>query len=193
MSDHAIIERTLSYDGVCNLRALIKTVHDWLLDRKWEDRSGSEDKFLESFYFEKQTVRGKEVWIWWRCQKKGGTPYIMNYLNVDFHLRDIKDVEIVYKGQKLKAQQGKIEVMISGKMVFDPGQKLEKSFFGTLFWSNGMFLRGGFPKKYKAEIDAAQGELDDTAVKMIQAMKEYLEVKGFLPKQEPFQPAKGLI
>jgi len=180
-------ELTLEYEGMCLLKDFARLVHDWLMERGYQDLAGREDKYLESFYFEKITQKGKDIYMWWRTKRPGQHKYIEYNINLDFDIKEVKDLEIVYKGQKLKANSGKIKLFIRGRVIFDEKGELEKSFFGKLFWKS--FIT----RHYKKDLDQATRELESDCTELMTYIKQYLEMKGFMQRVETFMPAKGLI
>lgn len=106
-------------------------LHDFLFEEGYSDDQDA--GFPEKYYFESRTqTGGREYWVWWRCTKSTDTPFAIKHIHVDLHGVGIKDVEIMYEGKKVKANKGKIEVIMRGSLEVDPGDKWKNSKMGFL-------------------------------------------------------------
>ncbi|MFW5991334.1 MAG: hypothetical protein ACOCQX_03830 [Candidatus Nanoarchaeia archaeon] len=106
-------------------------LHDFLFEEGYA--KGQDADFPEHYYYESRTQKGgKEYWVWWRCNKGTGTPFAIKHIHIDLHGVGIKDVEIMYQNKKIKANKGKIEVIIRGQLEVDPGDKWKDSKLGFL-------------------------------------------------------------
>lgn len=113
------------------LSEFYKALHDFLLEDGYA--KGDDKDFPEYYYYESRTqAAGKELWIWWRCSKGTDTPFADKHIHIDLHGVGIKDVEIMYQGKKIKANKGKIEVILRGSLEVDKGDEWKKSKLGFL-------------------------------------------------------------
>lgn len=176
---------SVKYEEVFDIKELYKLVRDWLIAEDFA--SGKKDEYMEHFYLEKhsQTV-GREIWVWWRTDR---TPHRSKYfkyqLNVDFHVLGMKDVEIMYKGQKIKAQKGEVEVLINAFIETLPGVEF-KSGFMKMF--SDLFRK----RIYRKEIKEHEEKYREDVYRLQGLVKQFLELRGFLPESEIFRPVRGL-
>jgi len=181
---------SIKYEDVFNLKELYKAVRDWLISNDYVTAKSSEN--MEKFYLEKLSPSGvKEIWVWWRTARAPhGSKYFKYHMNVDFHVLGLKDIEVMHQGQKIKANKGEVEVMINCFLELEAEFEFRKSFIGMI---GGSLLANRFRKRmYKKQVDAHKPDLKEDMVKLQAFIKEFLELKSFLPKSEQFYPARGL-
>jgi hypothetical protein len=177
--------QSIKYEDVFNMKELYKAIRDWLITNQYVDAKSSEK--MEKFYLEKHNVNGtREIWVWWRTDRSPhGSKYFRYHMNVDYHVLNMKDVEIMFQGQKIKAQKGEVEVMINCYLQTEAEFEIKKTFL----W----FLANYFRRKtYKKEIEVHKADLKEDFEKLQSFIKQFLELKSFLPKTEMFYPARGL-
>ena len=110
-----------------------KILHDWLI----EEGFGPDDDpvFPELYYLQREDPTfGKEIQIRWRLTKKPDAPTKKNLLftyEIDLYIKllGVKSTEIVWKGQKLKADKGELEIECVGNLAIDKDKTWEKSAF----------------------------------------------------------------
>jgi len=176
---------SVKYEDVFDMKALYKAIRDWLISNEYVTAKSSEK--MEKFYLEKISPSGtKEIWVWWRTSRfPHGSKYFKYYMNVDFHVLGMKDVEIMHQGQKLKANKGEVEVLINCYLETEAEFEIKKTFLG--------FLSEIFKKRvYKKQIEQHKDELKEDLDKLQNFIKQFLELKSFLPKSEMFYPSRGL-
>ncbi len=175
---------SVKYEEVYDMKELYKLVRDWLISEGFA--SDKKDEYMEEFYLENHNqTRGREIWVWWRTSKvPHGSIYFKYYLNVDFHVLGMKDVEIMYKGQKVKAQKGEVEVIINAYIELLPEAKLK----GPLKVFSDLFRK----RIYKGEIKEHEDKYREDVYRLQGLVKQFLELKGFLPESEIFRPLRGL-
>ncbi len=175
----------IKYEDVFDLKELYKAIRDWLISNEYETVKSSEN--MEKFYLEKLNPNGaKEMWVWWRSSRKPHNSKFFKYhMNVDFHVLGLKDVEIMHQGQKIKANKGEVEVIINCVLETEAEFEIKKTIFAP--------IANLFKKRiYKKEIDAHKVDLKGDLVKLQGFVKEFLELKSFLPKSEMFYPSRGM-
>ncbi len=180
----------IKYEDVFSMKELYKAVRDWLISEGYATAKSSEK--MEDFYLEKISPSGaKEIWVWWRTSKvPHGSKYFEYHLNIDFHVLGMKDVEVMHQGQKVKANKGEVEIMINCYVELEAQYSFSKSFLGIL---GGQWFSNLFRKNiYKKQVDAHKKDLKGDLVKLQGFIKEFLELKSFLPKSELFHPARGM-
>lgn len=173
------IKYKIQYKDIFNFERLIKLVLDWL---KSEDYL-TDEQLLEKFYMEKRTAGGKEVKIWWDCAKQGSTKYFKRQIKIDFVTRGMNDVEVIKEGQKIAAQKGELNVEINGTLLYGEDLKEfqvpEKSFLKKY---SKVFEKRIYKEKIQAEIDEFRDDLDSLRTQI----KQYLDLKGFIPALKAF-------
>jgi len=176
---------SIKYEDVFNLKELYKAIRDWLISNNYVTAKSSEK--MENFYLEKITPTGtKEIWVWWRTSKSPhGSKYFKYHINVDYHVLNMKDVEIMFQGQKIKANKGEVEVLVNCYLETEAEVEIKKTF---LWFLAELFRR----KVYRKQIEEHKADLKDDMDKLQGHIKQFLELKSFLPKSEIFHPARGL-
>lgn len=183
---------SIKYEDIFNLKELYKATRDWLIFNGYTTSKDSEN--MEKFYLEKVSSSGaKEIWVWWRTSRvPHDSKYFKYHINIDFHTLGMKEVEVMHQGQKIKANKGEVELMINCFIVLEPDEKFEfkKSAVGRL---GGPWLTNLFRKRiHKKQIDSHKQDLKSDLVALQGFIKEFLELKSFLPKSEKFYPSKGM-
>ena len=176
---------SVKYEDVFNMKELYKATRDWLIANEYTTAKGSEK--MEKFYLEKHTPNGaRELWIWWRnARSPHESKYFKYHMNVDYHVLNMKDVEIMHQGQKLKANKGEVEVIINCWLETEAEFEVKKSIFA--------FIAERFNKRiYKKQIEEHKRDIKEDLDKLQNFIKQFLELKSFLQKTEIFYPARGL-
>jgi len=176
---------SIKYEDVFSFKELYKAIRDWLIVNEYA--SDKRDEEMEKLYLEKQSGAGvKELWIWWRNSKAPhGSKYFKYVINVDYHVLNMKDVEIMHKGSKIKANKGEVEILINCYLQTEAEFEIEKSMF--------RFIANLFRKRiYRQEVEQHKKELQEDMFSLQHEIKQFLELKGFLPKSELLHPLRGL-
>ena len=194
MGDIARIpEFRIKFNDVYSLRNLYIMLHELLLEEGWKGQDQDTDHAdIETFYsehvYQKGIHRGgKEIWFWWRADKfwEGKySGYLRNKLEIDAHIVYLQNVEVIHQGKKFNAQKGEIEIFFRAKIESD--WRKEHS------WENHWFLKHIKPFYEKrilhAEIEKREKELWRDVYKIQAKVKQFLQLKNFLPIPEPFFP-----
>jgi len=93
----------IKYDGIFDLKGLYNDVYNWLTARKFEVK--------ESVYKNKPP----ELEIKWSAERKK-THYIKDVIGIFFRFWNLKDVEIVKDGKKIKMQSARVFIRITPKV-----------------------------------------------------------------------------
>ncbi len=178
----SVISFEINYDDVFSPKGLLKVVYEFLVAEKLIDSDSEKD--MEKLYVQSESqLSGREIWIWWRLTKDISA-IVKGFLNIDFHAEKLKDVEVVYQDQKIKANKGEITVFVDASTKTDPEDK----------WAKGIVtarLKNVFQKRiYKKELSQAGDEFNALAVRLQDTIKQYLELKGFASSFEQFHPTK---
>jgi hypothetical protein len=171
------VNYTISYKDVFSLQNLYELLREWFIEQGYAKRD--EEKFPEIFYLQRETPGGREVQFRWRFQKNPPwhTSKLFRYdLDVDFVVRGLKEVELAWKGQKIKADKGQVEVQVSAKLVLDFEGAWQKMPFFLNFKD---LIVNRFLKR---KIDQATKEVVGEANGLQEAIKTYLKLETYLPE-----------
>ncbi len=171
--------------NVFEAKKLYIELHDWLIEKGYA-KPGDSD-FPEKMYWESRTQNaGSEYWIWWRPSKTiEDNQFWRRVINIDFHGVGMKNVEIMYKGKKVKAVKGKFEILLQSKLEIDRGGLWEKNKllapFLEIFWK----------RIYRKEIEMYRKEILYD-LKLIQDIcRQFFDLGAFAIEKEPWMPRKG--
>lgn len=187
----SVPEFVVKYKDVFSLRNLYIMLHELLLEEGWKGKdSDSDHADIETFYSENVYQKGihrggKELWFWWRAQKfpEGKySSYFKNFLDIDAHVVYLQNVEVVNQGKKMTAQNGEIEVFFRAKIESDYNGEWEKHWFLK-------YMKPIYEKRIvHSEIEKREKELWRDAYRIQAKVKQYLQLKTFVPVPEPFFP-----
>ncbi|MFO8016742.1 MAG: hypothetical protein R6U32_06560 [Candidatus Woesearchaeota archaeon] len=180
------IKTRVKFFGVFDFKQLYRDVRDKLTDLGY--LKDDDFKFVETYYSEKESSDPKEaktVWIWWRSSKgEEGSPYYTQHIDIDFHLRYMRDMEVMVENEKKKVQKAEIEVLFDAYLILDPENK----------WENNWFLKTVHPLFYKRiwrkqREDRKNSTIAD-CMKVQSFIKQTLEMSHFMPMRGEsfFQP-----
>jgi hypothetical protein len=189
-----IPEFRIKFKDVFSLKNLYIMMHEMLLEEKWlgfegvESNEGHED--LETLYSENVYQKGihfggKEIWVWWRARKQyeGRTStYFTNVLDIDWHTATLQEREIVNQGQKMRVQWGELEISFKPRIISDLGHKWEHH------WLMKHFKHVYEHRFMHAYLEKREKELWRDVYRIQSKVKAYLNLKTWMPTQEPFHP-----
>ena len=186
-----IPEFKVKFNDVFSLRNLYIMLHELLLEENWKgDDQDPGHADIEKLYSENVYQRGihhggKELWFWWRASKflEGKySSYLRNKLDIDAHIVYLQNVEAVHQGKKLNVQKCEIEMFFRPKIEADYESK----------WANHKFLKhiqALYEKRVlHVEIEKREKELWRDAYRISNKVKQYLQLRTFVPVPEPFFP-----
>ena len=187
----SIPEFRVKYNDVFSLRNLYMMMRTTLLEEGWSGEDGENDgSDFETYYsenlFQKSAHRGgKEMWIYWRLKKDFGpanrpNSYFKEFLDIDWHMVYMENVEVVHMGRKMTAQKGEMEVFFRPSIRGDMGSKWEQSallkHFKHIYEERIM----------RVEIEKKEKDLWREAYRIQAKMKQFLELRMYGPVPEPF-------
>ncbi len=181
---------SLNFKHVFSLEYLYKRIHEWLVE---EGYCMGGDNWIEKLYLERvDSGGGKQIWIWWRTDKMYppmGAKFFKFYLDVDFHVLNLKNEEIVVNGKKVKTNKGECEVFVTAKMEIDPAGEWEQNFILKNRYIQKFYLN----RMYKSQIEKAEDMLVRDAARLLGAIKQYYQLESWLPEyaEEAFHAEKG--
>ena len=186
---HDIPEFRVKYSDVFSLRNFYLMLHEMLLEENWlgiDDDRGHED--IETLYSENVYQRGihrggKELWFWWRAYKSlegKYSGYIRNRLDIDAHVVYLQTVEVVHQGKKMNVHKGEIEVFFRPRIELDYNDEWDKHWFLK-------YMKPIYEKRIlHTELEKREKELYRDAYRIQGKIKQYLQLKNFIPVPEPF-------
>jgi len=179
------IQSRVKYLGTFDLKEFYRAVREELIDRGYINSESY--KYMEPYYSEKVSSDPKEaktIWFWWRA-KKDESSYFQKRMDIDFHLRFLKDVEVMVDNEKKRVQQGEIEVLFHTYLMLDPNDKWEKHWF--LSRVHPLFYRRLWRKRREERKNSVIGD----CYRVQAIIKNYFEIKSFIARGEAFVPAYG--
>jgi hypothetical protein len=113
-----MVAPTLRYNGVFDFNGLYRMMYNWFFKQRYE--------FHEDLYKEKVDTIGNELEIKWRAEKKI-TEFIKYIINVEFHLWNMLDVEVIRNGEKVKMTKARMQIILKASTVADYAKRFEES------------------------------------------------------------------
>ena len=155
-------------------------MHQWLIEHGWVDPETQTPDMHEVSYMEKIAPNGtKTHMIAWALEKVPEKSKFFKWTTkITITTSELATVEVMVQGRKVKANKGGVDIAIEAKLHVDY----------LALWANHPFLamfKQVFEKKlYKAEIDRMKGELFGEMTDFQARIKQYLELKQFVPTAE---------
>ncbi len=179
----------VKYLGMFNSKELYRNTREWLADKGYVKPENI--KYLEKYYSEKRSSdprEGTTIWIWWRTKKgEEKSSYYEMHMDIDFHFRFVKDIEVMVEGKKMKVQQGEIEVMLNSYLVLDPDDKWENH------WLLKNFHELFYKRIWRKQRESRRGTIIGDCAYIQDKIKEFMEISRFGPKGEAFYLKYGYI
>ena len=184
-----IPEFRVKYSDVFSLRNLYIMLHEFLLEENWRGVEGNSDhEDIETLYSENVYQKGihrggKELWFWWRAEKQlegKYSGYLRNKLDIDAHVVYLQTVEVVHQGKKMNVHKGEIEMFFRAKIESDYNNEWEKHWFLK-------HMKKLYDKRIiHVEIEKREKELWRDAYRIHAKIKQFLQLRTFVPVPEPF-------
>jgi len=185
----------VKYRDVFSLQNLYVTMHEMLLEENWLGFDNEEEEIwshsdLETLYSENIYQRGihsggKEMWMWWRAQKHHEmrpNAYFLNVLDMDWHVVNLQEREVVQQGKKMKVNWGELEITFKARIISDVGHK----------WENSKIMKHLKPfyeeRLQHANIEKREKELWREMYRIQSKVKSYLNLRTWAPTAELFHP-----
>lgn len=119
-------KRVIKKVGIIDLDGLYKTMQRWFYDNK--------------YYFDEPTSRirpgsaaGVELEYDWRVWRKIND-YAMHRIRVWFYLWDVKDIEVIKDGKKVKLTKCRLQIEFDGNIEIDYSKTYGKTWLGKLIF-----------------------------------------------------------
>jgi len=186
-----VAKMNIENEETYHLKNLYKLIHDWLDEEGFLDIYDSRDN-PEVLYLERILGTGsKEHRIWWRCLKypsgsKKANMYYRYYIKIDFMTINMKSIEVMHQGHKMKTDRGDIIIDINAFLQLDYNEQWRNSKF-MMRWDK-MFRN----RIYKAQVEAYKVDLYKISYRLQNIIKQYLKLKTIYEMPKPFHPEKGL-
>jgi len=162
-----------------NLVYVYTMIHDWLVEEGWA--SNNDADFGETYYTQRDHPKhGKEVWIRWRLERMpdAAKGTLFSYtMDLNFKIIGLKSTEIVWKGQKIKADRSEIEIECISSLIVDKGKEWKSWPFSSIkaAWINRVLRQQ--KSKHRKHIYADTYRLRDLIM-------NYLKLETFMPVKE---------
>lgn len=187
--EHSILVAKIEIENeeTFHLKNLYKLIHDWLSEESFVDIYG-EDVNPEIFYFEKILGSGaKEHRILWRCYKiPAKSQYYRYFLKINFLTINMKSIEVMHQGHKMKTDRGDLIINIEAYLQLDYNERWRKN---PLLKNFDRLFRN---RIYKAQIESYKTDLYKMTYRLQNIIKQYLKLKTLYEMPTPFHPEKGL-
>lgn len=162
--EETIFSSKIKYKGIFSFKDFYKFCYDWLAEE-----SGL--KVQESKYDEKLSADSKDIDIAWSCSKEV-TDYFKFKVSVSFKVGQLKEIETIQGGAKIKTNQGGVEVGIKGTLQRDYKGKFERSAFQK-------FMRSVYEKWIIASrVGEFEDKLASTCDGFLGQAKAWLDLEG---------------
>jgi len=150
--------------GPVNFKEFYRFCYDWLTDE-------SNLIVIEEKYVEKISGDIKAMDIVWTGFRKI-TDYFKFEIKVTWRITNMREIEIVKDGKKVKMNDGAVEIKVKGTLIRDYESKFEQSAFKK-------FLRGVYEKwVIPSRIEQYEDKLIEDADEFLDQAKAYLDLEG---------------
>jgi hypothetical protein len=159
-----VFSSSVKYTGIFSFKDFYKFCHDWLDERT--------DLFVEeNLYKEKLEGDAKSVEVQWVAYKKL-TDYFKFSSKIKFQIINLKSVELVKDGTKIKTNKGEAKISVSGTLVRDYDGKFESNAFNKFL--RGIYEKWVIPSRIEQMEDKIVGDLNE----FLEQAKAYLDLEG---------------
>jgi hypothetical protein len=114
--------------------------------------------------------------------------YYRYFLKIDFLTINMKSIEVMHQGYKMKTDRGDITIWIESWLQLDYKDE----------WKDATFLKSKFIQNlfrnriYKEQIESHKVDLYKITYRLQNTIKQYLKLKTLYEMPRPFHPEKGL-
>jgi len=164
-----------------NLAYAYTMIHDWIVEENWA--SDDDSFFPETYYMQRENPKfGKEIWLRWRLLKsptEAGkkAPLFYYMMDLDFKILGLKDTEIAWKGQKVKADRSEFELTCRGALIIDKDRAWENSVFKSV---KELYFR----RVLRNQIGMHRKKVYSDAYRLRDLVMNYLKLETFMPMKE---------
>ncbi len=185
----------IKQERVINLENVYRYMHHWLREEGWSSvHHSGKPGWVEEFYGESRNQEGeKEIRWWWRSQKYhtgiagGPHKYFRFKIFVDVLCTNMKQIEMMYKGKKIKPYMGEFILWVNAVLELDINNWFVKgSSFGLGDVLSDFFLR----MIYKERVREQEIELRGAASRFVDDIKYYLGLNRASELRQPLDQEK---
>jgi len=160
--DIKVVSLYVENEDTFHMKNLYKLIHDWLDEEGFVDVYGERggDSNPELFYLERIGGSGsKEHRIRWRCLKTpNSSAYYRYFLKIDFTTINMKSIEVMHQGYKMKTDRGDVIINIEAWLQLDYENKWDE----TPFLKNKVIQNLFRNRIYKEQIESHKIDLYKT-------------------------------
>jgi len=176
---------TVMYKGVFIPKALYWIMREWFMERTYMDLSGDRSLFFVERLYAERRLETRDYRVWWRIWRQphytpATSSFYRWFIDLDWRLVGISDIELVHEGRKIRAFQGDLKIDISAKILWDYQGTFRKHW---LLRNIETFFRR---RMFKQELESSRKQLYREVYRFHGMLKQYLEMKTFLPEFETF-------
>lgn len=177
-----VTEWTIQVRDAYNLGYVYTMIHDWIVEEGW-GRAGTDTRddswFPETYYMQRESPSfGKEIWLRWRLTKTPGfgKSFFHYMMDVDWKILGLKDTEIAWKGQKVKADKGEFEVQVRSALLIDK----ENEWTGWAGNVKNFYIR----RQLRSKVGMHKKIIYSDSYRFRDLVMNYLKLETFMPTKE---------
>jgi hypothetical protein len=189
----------IKQERLIHIENVYRYMHHYLYEEGWKaiDDKGETilDNRFENFFGEYRDQDGhKEIRWWWRMQKSpggifGAHPYFRQRIFIDVLTTNMKRVEIMYKGKKIKPYIGEFILWFNSILELDYKGWFKKKEDGGDPVLN--ILEDFFPRMiYKQRIREQEIELRRISERTVEDVKFFIGLNRGAETRKPMEPEK---
>lgn len=196
-SNILVYSTQIKQERLIHLENVYRYMHHYLQEEGWRSPSG--DFWFEDFYGEYRDQEGhKEIRYWWRVNKSPGGifgkhQYFKQSLYIDVLTTNMKRVEIMYKGKKIKPYVGEFIVWINAVLEMDINGWFSGGKAPPYDKPHGVLgiLEDFFPRMiYKQRVREQEVELRRIAERLVEDLKFYIGLNRSAEVRKPMDAEK---
>jgi hypothetical protein len=180
----------IKQERVIHLENVYRYMHHYLSEEGWKATDGTADFRYENFYGEFRDQDGnKEIRFWWRAAKEptgiaGGThAYFRHKLYIDVLTTNMKRIEIMYKGKKIKPYVGEFILWFNTILEMDRNNWFKEGGHRIL-----SVLEDFWPRLiYKQRVREQEIELRRFSERFIEDLKFYIGLNRISETRKPME------
>jgi hypothetical protein len=192
LKDIQVAKLNIENEETFHMKNLYKLIYEWLDEEGFTDIYGERvvDGNPETFYLERILGTGsKEHRIRWRClMRPKQSTYYRYYLKIDFMTINMKSIEVMHQGYKMKTDRGDVIIDIEAWLQLDYDNKWDETPILKSKFMQNLFRN----RVYKEQIEAHKVDLYKITYRLHNVIKQYLKLKTLYEMPKPFHPEKGL-
>jgi len=190
--DFMVVKLSIENEETFHMKNLYKLIYEWLIEEGFKDIYDEPvaEGNVETFYMERMTGTGNEKQrIRWRAIKKPlGSSYYRYFLKIDYTTLNMKSIEVMHQGYKMKTDRGDVIINLEAWLQLDYNDEWNKSSF-----LNKKFIQRLFRYRiYKEQVESHKVDLYKTTYRLQNTIKQYLKLKTLYDMPKPFHPEKGI-